>query len=125
MGRSGAGRWALVGSVAAAQLRQAAANWGNNKNSYTEGDYRFYQNSMNEWKGSSQTIAMRVLGCSWARTDYNEDVGCMEDESGDGTQFWYQMANCKRAQVVYSVYASSSGSTSCSSSDYKGTVSVF
>ena len=68
---------------------------------------------------------MEVVGCSFANTDYSEDVGCREDESGDGTQYWYQMANCKRAQVAYSVYASSSGTTSCGSGDYKGTVSVF
>ena len=46
----------------------------------------------------------------------------MEDESEDGTTMWYMMANCKRAQVAYSVYASSSGTTSCRN-DFKESVS--
>mmetsp|Transcript_7033 Transcript_7033/g.10254 ORF Transcript_7033/g.10254 Transcript_7033/m.10254 type:complete len:364 (-) Transcript_7033:206-1297(-) len=116
MGRKG-GTLALIGSVTATQLSRAAA-WGNkNKNA---GDAVYYSNSVNEWSQASH-IAMEVLGCSWADTDYSEDVGCLADESGDGTQYWYQMANCKRAQVAYSVYASSSGKTSCGSSDYVGT----
>lgn len=118
MGRR-TGGWALVGSVAATRLAQAAA-WGSNKQTYNDGDYKYYANSQNEWKDSS-TLAMKVEGCAWGRTDYNEDVGCMQDESGDGTQYWYQMAECKRAQVVYSVYA---GSNSCKSSEYVGTVRV-
>lgn len=119
MGRKG-GTLALIGSVTATQLTRVAA-WGNKNNN--AGDAVYYSNSLNEWSEASH-IAMEVLGCSWADTDYSEDVGCLEDESGDGTQYWYQMANCKRAQVAYSVYASSSGKTSCSSTDYVGTVSV-
>ena len=118
MGRTGG--WALIGSAVAAQLTRVAA-WGN-KNS-NGGDNIFYSNERNEWDQSSQHIAMQVLGCSFADSDYSEDVGCLADDSGDGTQYWYQMANCKRAQVAYSVFASSSGTTSCGSSDYVGTVS--
>lgn len=117
MGRTGG--WALIGSVAATQLTQVAA-WG--KSNYNVGDAAFYSNSVNEWEKSNH-IAMQVLGCSFADTDYSEDVGCRGDDSGDGTQYWYQMANCKRAQVAYSVYASSSGKTSCGNGDYRGTVS--
>jgi len=116
MGRTGG--LAFIGSVAATQLTIAAA-WGSSKN-YNDGDYKFYSNSLNEWNQASH-IAMKVEGCSWADTDYSEDVGCRGDDSGDGTQYWYQMANCKRAQVAYSVYASNSGSTSCGGGDYKGT----
>ena len=83
----------------------------------------FYQNSAHDWLYSSSNIAMKVEGCVWATTDDNEDVGCMEDESGDGTTYWYQMAMCRRAQVAYSVYATGSGSVSCGSGSYKGTVS--
>lgn len=121
MGRTG-GTWALIGSVTAAQLTRAAA-WGSNNNN-NAGESVFYSNNLNEWEDASH-IAMEVVGCSFADTDYSEDVGCRGDESGDGTQYWYQMANCKRAQVAYSVYASSSGTTSCGSGDYVGTVSVF
>eukprot|EP00804_Cyclotella_cryptica_P003444 CCRYP_002091-RB/>CCRYP_002091-RB protein AED:0.50 eAED:0.40 QI:0/-1/0/1/-1/0/1/0/163 len=51
-------------------------------------------------------------------------MGCMNDGSSDGTTYWYQMAMCRRAQVAYSVYATDSGSTSCNSNHFKGTVSV-
>lgn len=120
MGRR-TGGLALLGSVVATQFSRAAA-WGSSSNN--DGDSKFYSNSLNEWSQSNH-IAMKVEGCSWADTDYSENVGCRADDSGDGTQYWYQMANCKRAQVAYSVYASNSGSTSCGSGDYKGTVSLF
>jgi len=81
----------------------------------------FYQNSQYDWMYGSSNIAMKVEGCVWATTDDNEDVGCMEDESGDGTTYWYQMAMCRRAQVAYSVYATDSGSASCASGNFKGT----
>jgi len=116
MGRR-TGGLALLGSVVATQFSRAAA-WGSSSNN--AGDSKFYSNSLNEWSQSNH-IAMKVEGCSWADTDYSENVGCRADDSGDGTQYWYQMANCKRAQVAYSVYASNSGSTSCGSGDYKGT----
>lgn len=81
----------------------------------------FYQNSQYDWMYGSSNIAMKVEGCVWSTTDDNEDVGCMEDESGDGTTYWYQMAMCRRAQVAYSVYATDSGSASCGSGNFKGT----
>mmetsp|Transcript_5557 Transcript_5557/g.12169 ORF Transcript_5557/g.12169 Transcript_5557/m.12169 type:complete len:366 (+) Transcript_5557:124-1221(+) len=108
----------LVGSIAASRFALAAA-WGGSSESTNAGMY--YQNEAYDWLYSSSNIAMKVEGCVWATTDDNEDVGCMEDESGDGTTYWYQMAMCRRAQVAYSVYASDSGSASCSSSSFKGT----
>lgn len=116
MGRTGG--LALIGSVAATQLTRAAA-WGNS-NSVSTGESKHYSNNLNEWKQSNH-IAMKVEGCSWADSDYGEDVGCRAADSGDGTVYWYQMAQCKRAQVAYSVYASSSGTTGCSNGDYVGT----
>ena len=114
-------RICLAGSVAAARLGLTAAGWGGNKQSSNAGMY--YQNQADEWLYGSSNIAMKVEGCVWATTDDNEDVGCMQDESGDGTTYWYQMAMCRRAQVAYSVYATDSGSVSCNSNHYKGTVS--
>ena len=121
MGRKG-GALALIGTVAATQLNQAMA-WGN-KNKQEHGDDQFYSNSVNEWSQASH-IAIEVIGCSFADSDFSEDVGCRGDDSGDGTQYWYQMANCKRAQVAYNVYASYSGKTGCGNGDYVGTVSAF
>eukprot|EP00560_Eucampia_antarctica_P003137 CAMPEP_0197837214 /NCGR_PEP_ID=MMETSP1437-20131217/31458_1 /TAXON_ID=49252 ORGANISM="Eucampia antarctica, Strain CCMP1452" /NCGR_SAMPLE_ID=MMETSP1437 /ASSEMBLY_ACC=CAM_ASM_001096 /LENGTH=311 /DNA_ID=CAMNT_0043444067 /DNA_START=341 /DNA_END=1276 /DNA_ORIENTATION=+ len=74
-----------------------------------------------DWLYDSESIAIKVEGCVWGNVDDGEDMGCMEGSSEDGATMWYQMANCKRAQVAYSVYASSSGSTSCSKSDWEET----
>lgn len=109
----------LAGSIAASKLVLAAA-WGSSSESNAA---MFYQNNQNDWLYGSQNIAMKVEGCVWATTDDNEDLGCMEDASGDGTTYWYQMAMCRRAQVAYSVYATDSGSASCGSGNFKGTVS--
>ena len=49
----------------------------------------------------------------------------MEDSSEDGTSYWYQMANCRRAQAVFSVYASSSSHASCNNANFKETVSFY
>lgn len=51
------------------------------------------------------------------------DEGCREDESGDGTQYWYQMANCRRANVAYALYDGSSGR--CSKNTFLENVSCF
>ena len=93
----------LLSFTAACKFDPTAA-WGSGSSSNTDTSM-FYQNESKEWLYSSSNIAMKVEGCVWATTDDNEDVGCMEDESGDGTTYWYQMAMCRRAQVAYSVYA--------------------
>ena len=111
----------LACSIAASQLALTTA-WGGSSESSSVGIY--YQNESYEWLYGSKNIAMKVEGCVWATTDDNEDVACMEDESGDGTTYWYQMAMCRRAQVAYSVFATDSGSANCGSSHFKGTVSV-
>jgi len=110
-------RICLVGSIAASKLALAAA-WGSSESSNVG---MYYQNNEYDWLYSSSNIAMKVEGCVWATTDDNEDVACMQDESGDGTTYWYQMAMCRRAQVAYSVYSSTSGSASCGSGNFKGT----
>ena len=112
-------RICLAGSIAASQLALTAA-WGSSSSTSDPG--LFYANESYDWLYGSKNIAMKVEGCVWSTTDDNEDVGCMEDESGDGTTYWYQMAMCRRAQVAYSVYATD-GSASCSSGNLKGTVS--
>jgi len=48
-------------------------------------------------------------------------LSCQEKGSEDGTYYWYQMVNCRRAQVAFSVYASDSGSTSCNNNYYMET----
>eukprot|EP00814_Leptocylindrus_danicus_P004963 CAMPEP_0116021404 /NCGR_PEP_ID=MMETSP0321-20121206/10368_1 /TAXON_ID=163516 /ORGANISM="Leptocylindrus danicus var. danicus, Strain B650" /LENGTH=272 /DNA_ID=CAMNT_0003492271 /DNA_START=110 /DNA_END=928 /DNA_ORIENTATION=+ len=63
---------------------------------------------------------MRItyLGCRWSYIVKDGDEGCREDESGDGTQYWYQMANCRRANVAFAVYGADSGSTRCSKGQF-------
>ena len=79
----------LAGTIAASNLALITA-WGTS-NQQTKTEAIFYQHGQNEWISSSSNIAMKVEGCVIAATDDNEDVGCIEDESGDGTTYWYQM----------------------------------
>ena len=63
---------------------------------------------------------MKLEGCILGyNTADGEDAGCPENESEDGTVYWYQMANCLRPQAVFSLY----NSKSCSSSSFKESVS--
>lgn len=108
----------LAGTITASKLALAVA-WGSSGSS-SWSPAMYYPNEQYSWMYDSTTIAMKVEGCVWATTDDNEDVGCMNDNSGDGTTYWYQMAMCRRAQVAYSVYATDSSSATCTSGTFKG-----
>lgn len=96
------------------------AGWGNG-NSNGNSDYSIYGNSgTRDWLYDGSTLSFQVLGCVWGVVYDSEEAGCLEDESEDGTYNWYMMANCRRPQVAYAVYASDSGSSSCSSSTFVG-----
>lgn len=114
-------RMQLAGTIAVSKLALAAA-WGSSGSSSTD-PAMYYPNEQYSWMYDSATIAMRVEGCVWATTDDNEDMGCMQNGSSDGTTYWYQMAMCRRAQVAYSVYATDSSTATCTSGTFKGTVS--
>lgn len=102
-------------------LQGVSAAWGG---SDEDSDSTMFGNSMSrDWLSSSSSIAMQFEGCSWGYVASNDDAGCMEQSSQDGTTYWYQMANCRRAQAVFSLYATSSGSASCSKSTFKESVS--
>lgn len=80
----------------------------------------FGMSMQRDWMYDSGSINMKYEGCVWGYVDDRETMGCMEDESGDGTTYWYMMANCRRAQVAYSLYASNnSGGTSCKGSTWQ------
>jgi len=101
------------------QLPLLISAWGSNDDDSTT-DYSMYGMSMQrDWLYESSSIAIKYEGCVWSYVDDRENMGCMDDESEDGTSYWYMMANCKRAQVAYSVYATSSGTTSCNNKDFK------
>ena len=114
-------RLAVAAVATAARITQTLAWGGGNSRTYSTGLY--YPNESYDWMYSANNIAMKVEGCVWSTTDDNEDMGCMEDDSGDGTTYWYQMAMCRRAQVAYSVYATDSGSANCNGGNFKGSVS--
>mmetsp|Transcript_17133 Transcript_17133/g.27788 ORF Transcript_17133/g.27788 Transcript_17133/m.27788 type:complete len:411 (-) Transcript_17133:524-1756(-) len=98
-----------------------AGAWGNGNNNDGETDYSIYGNGFTrDWLYDGSSLSFQVLGCVWGMVEDSEEAGCLEDESEDGTYNWYMMANCRRPQVAYAVYASSSGSASCSSSTFVG-----
>jgi len=99
---------------------QVSAGWG------SDSDESIYGNSLSrDWLYNSNAISLQLQGCMWGYVDDNEDSGCMEQSSEDGTTYWYQMANCRRAQAVFALYATDSGnSASCSSSTFKESVSL-
>jgi len=100
--------------------QQVQASWGNG-NSNGDTDYSIYGNSgTRDWLYDGSTLSFQVLGCVWGVVYDSEEAGCLEDESEDGTYNWYMMANCRRPQVAYSVYSSSSGSSGCGSSSFVG-----
>jgi hypothetical protein len=112
--------WTLSLLVMLAAKVQA---WGSNGNS--EADESIYGNTFTrDWLYDSSSISFKAEGCVWGYVEDSENFGCLEDESEDGTTNWYMMANCKRPQVAYSVYASSSSSTSCNSNNFVGSVSM-
>ena len=87
-------RLAVAAVATAARITQTLAWGGGNSRTYSTGLY--YPNESYDWMYSANNIAMKVEGCVWSTTDDNEDMGCMEDDSGDGTTYWYQMAMCRR-----------------------------
>jgi hypothetical protein len=108
-------------------LRKVSA-WGGS--SSTNYDASVFGNALDrDWVYNSAGIAIEVEGCLWAYyqnsgNDNDEESGCLERSSEDGTTYWYQMSNCRRAQVVFSIYASdSSSSPSCNSGTFKESVS--
>jgi hypothetical protein len=91
--------------------------WGS---SSSEIDYSVYGNGFTrDWLYDGSTLSFQVLGCVWGMVEDSEEAGCLEDESEDGTYNWYMMANCRRPQVAYSVYAGSG----CNSGYFVGSVS--
>lgn len=98
------------------------ANAGSSSNNV---DTSVYGMSMQrDWLYESNVVNLKLEGCVWGYVDGDEreDMGCMDDSSEDGTTYWYMMANCRRAQVAYSLHAASSG-TNCKNGNWKETVS--
>lgn len=107
--------WALATPV--------LGNWWSNSDSSNYDTLKFGMSMNRDWLYNSGSIAMKLEGCILGyNTADDEDAGCPENSSEDGTVYWYQMANCLRPQAVFSMYASDSSSTSCSSNTFKESV---
>lgn len=100
---------------------QHIAAWGSSSSSSSEADASVYGNALNrDWLYDGSTVSLQLEGCLWGYVEDSEESGCMEDSSEDGTTYWYQMANCRRAQAVYNLYSGSG----CSSGNFKESVSL-
>lgn len=112
-------------------LHHKVSAWGNSGSSSGGFDSSIFGNALDrDWVYNSAGINIQVEGCLWAYwqsggdDNNNDESGCLDQSSEDGTTYWYQMSNCRRAQVVFSLYASdSSSSPSCNSGNFKETVS--
>jgi hypothetical protein len=112
----GSGNLFLTSALLLASASQVQA-WGNSDSSV--GDESIYGNSFgNDWLYSGSALSFQVEGCAWGYVEDSEESGCLEDDSEDGATNWYMMASCRRPQVIFSVFAASS----CSSSNFVGSV---
>jgi hypothetical protein len=113
----------LQGLLLSSFLTRSEA-WGSSSSSV---DLSIFGNALSrDWMYNAKGISIKVEGCMWAywQDKDNENSGCLEESSEDGTTYWYQMSNCRRAQVVWSVYASDSSSNpNCNANNFKETVS--
>lgn len=113
---------AFLQVLVASTLIARTAAWGSSSGT----DYSVFGNALSrDWLYDAKGISIKVEGCLWAywQDKDEEESGCLEESSEDGTTYWYMMSNCRRAQVAWSVYASdSSSSPSCNSGNFKETV---
>ena len=112
--------------LAILSLAHPIHGWGGNSNSNSGKDTVLFGNTFaRDWLYDASSISIKVEGCSMGVVEDQDEFGCLEDESEDGTTNWYMMANCVRPQVVFSVYASGSSSTNCNSNNFKESVSKY
>mmetsp|Transcript_5783 Transcript_5783/g.8451 ORF Transcript_5783/g.8451 Transcript_5783/m.8451 type:complete len:349 (+) Transcript_5783:143-1189(+) len=83
-------------------------------------DEKFSQSHRKYWLEHKKSLRLHYIGCRWSYVQ-DGDEGCREDESEDGTVYWYQMANCRRANVVYRLYGSGGNYMSCNKAHYLDT----
>lgn len=97
-----------------------AGNWWQNNDADDYSSLKYGGSISRDWLYNSGSISMKLEGCILGyNTADSEEAGCPENDSEDGTIYWYQMANCLRPQAVFSLYASDSSSTSCNAGTFK------
>lgn len=90
-----------------------AEAWGTTSSSSME---YFSTSQRRDYLYNSKKINLEYVGCGVGYTRVNGDKedeggeggGCLDNSSEDGLSYWFMMSNCKRAQVVFNVFAGSS-----------------
>lgn len=103
------------------QLKICQGGWSSSSSSNVD-ESLYSESGAVGWTNDYSYMKFTIHGCVYAQVNDLEDLACQEKDSEDGTYYWYQMVNCRRAQVAYSIYASSSSSVSCSNNDYMETL---
>jgi len=97
-------------------LPTLAHGWGS---SSSDVDYSGFSDSFSrDWLSDGSYVSLKLEGCVWGYVYDNEEAGCIEDSSEDGTTSWYMMSNCRRAQAAFSLYGSSSAGN-CKSGNFR------
>ena len=102
-----------------------AEAWGASSSSSME---YFSTSQRRDYLYNSKKINIEYVGCAVGYTRVNGDKdeesesGCLENSSEDGLSYWFMMSNCKRAQVVFNVFASN-GVGGCSEGTFQESVS--
>jgi len=99
------------------------SDWSSSSSNYQYDPTLYSHGGYVGWADSYTTMKMSIHGCVYSQVDNLEDLSCMEKSSDDGTYYWYQMVNCRRAQVAYTIYASDSSTAQCKKDYYVETFS--
>jgi len=99
-----------------------AQAWGTTSSSSME---YFSTSQRRDYLYNSKKINLEYVGCGVGYTRNNGDKedeggeggGCLASSSEDGLSYWFMMSNCKRAQVVFNVFAGS-GLGGCSEGNF-------
>lgn len=98
-----------------------ASIWGRKNSEHQHYDNEMYSQSHRKyWLENKKSLRIEYEGCRWSFMQDGGE-GCREDESEDGTVYWYQMANCRRANVVYHLYGSENDHIKCNKGHYLDT----
>ena len=107
----------------------AEAAWGTTSSTSME----YYSTSQRrDYLYNSKKINIEYVGCAVGYTRVTGDKedngeggggGCLASSSEDGLSYWFMMSNCKRAQVVFNVFASSGIGGGCSEGTFQESVS--
>jgi len=106
------------------RLNNAGWNdWSSSSSGYNYDPSLYSQGGYIGWMNSFTSMKMSIHGCVYSQVNDLDDLSCIEKGSEDGTYYWYQMVNCRRAQVAFTIYASDSSTAQCKKDYYIETFS--